>query len=551
MALLPHQNTNSNHCRRLFFFLNLAAVLSILSILPGGAHARPQGEVGYGPLFDACGDNCQTQLLHFCTQGRDAQQQAQCWCGEDAAVDNQFSEKMELCLASCDPQVTDTAVQRNQIMRYKQVVCKGSTAEDADFDRYYSTKFSGNFVPQATDAAPPPAMAPTTFGQITVTRTTSAAATANPTSKSTPSTTEVVMSTPTSASTSTEEENEVTSTPTSVLSTPSSSDETPTQTGVPESTPTSTETSAAAATKDDFTPGQIAGISLGAVSGFALLLLCAALLVRIRSRRRSDSPSGLGKRVSSMRSSRDQFSPISPMAQQIRDTPDGFSPDISTAQRLKRALAAFVAWRPEPGRFDIEDQVPYGNRAKSNNNSPEPPIIRVTSRHARKESISPPMMMTGASLGTGIAPHAIPYYQHQQQQLLQQQQQTVRQVTPSPPPAVIAPRSTSPARRDVILPAIPAAPVDETQIPHAVTTPTGYSFMDPTVCALRGQSRRRPDSEATEMDLDTSDCSSDYSRSDWTDYEESTFNHSASQRALDQLVQEVDRRNQSLRKGSR
>lgn len=123
---------------------------SYILFLPFRVWSAP--EIGYGPLFDPCGENCQTQMVQFCTVGHDVSQMTQCWCS-----DPEYLTRMDACIQSCDPTVTNRDVQRDQMLRYRKIVCAGSSAGDQGFAKYWKTRFGGEgFVPGATNGIPPP-----------------------------------------------------------------------------------------------------------------------------------------------------------------------------------------------------------------------------------------------------------------------------------------------------------------------------------------------------------------------------------------------------------
>ena len=64
-------------------------------------------EISYGPLFDPCGDNCQTQMVNFCTVGRDLAQTTDCWCGDG---EGEYIGRMDACLSTCDQAVSNRSV---------------------------------------------------------------------------------------------------------------------------------------------------------------------------------------------------------------------------------------------------------------------------------------------------------------------------------------------------------------------------------------------------------------------------------------------------------
>ncbi|CUS10976.1 unnamed protein product [Tuber aestivum] len=121
-------------------------------------------EIGYGPLFDPCGDNCQTQMVQFCTVGHDLAQMTDCWCGEDAG---EYVRRMDACLSTCDQAVSNRSVQRDQMVRYRKIVCEGQRGKtavaDTLFAEYWKTRFrrkGENFVPAVTNNIPPPTAEP-------------------------------------------------------------------------------------------------------------------------------------------------------------------------------------------------------------------------------------------------------------------------------------------------------------------------------------------------------------------------------------------------------
>lgn len=167
-------------------------------------------EIGYGPLFDPCGDNCQTQMVNFCTVGHDTVQMRICWCD-----DVEYIERMDACLDSCDQTVSDEALQRDQMLRYRSIVCEPTAiTKDVEFQEYYKTRFAsvagGSFVPQVTRGIPPPTASPvdiTSTGESTTLGPSSSNSVSNtasnpwtPPTKSISTTTITVSVTPTASS---------------------------------------------------------------------------------------------------------------------------------------------------------------------------------------------------------------------------------------------------------------------------------------------------------------------------------------------------------------
>ncbi|KAF8247991.1 hypothetical protein K440DRAFT_627715 [Wilcoxina mikolae CBS 423.85] len=234
----------------------LLVALLLLLLVPSSAT-----EVGYGPEFDACGDNCQTALRIFCTEGRNAEQQAQCWCGA-GDLGMIYRDRMENCLATCDPAVSRIETQREVMIRFKEVVCRGNTRGDEWFQEYYRTRYPDGFQPDATQAAPPPVV----VLETAATRNSSATATktrARPThsrhrtSSITPTlSSSIVSSTATSTTFSTQ-----------TLSSATSSSSIPTASATPD---------------PPLSAGAIAGISAASVVTFAGLILLIAFLLRRR-----------------------------------------------------------------------------------------------------------------------------------------------------------------------------------------------------------------------------------------------------------------------------
>ena len=121
-------------------------------------------EIGYGPLFDPCGDNCQTQMVNFCTVGRDLAQMTDCWCGDG---EGEYIGRMDACLSTCDQAVSNRSVQRDQMVRYRKIVCEGQRGKtviaDTLFAEYWKTRFQKkgeSFVPDVTNGIPPPTAEP-------------------------------------------------------------------------------------------------------------------------------------------------------------------------------------------------------------------------------------------------------------------------------------------------------------------------------------------------------------------------------------------------------
>ncbi|KAH0613720.1 uncharacterized protein H6S33_005606 [Morchella sextelata] len=139
-------------------YSSLVAFLGIICLLLNLTFTTA-AEVGYGPKFDACGDNCQTQMVSFCTVGHDQAQMRACWCEEA-----QYIIRMDACLRTCDPAVSNIDEQRDQLLRYRNFVCEPSTASaDTEFTEYYQTRFAsveGGFVPEITRGIPPPTASP-------------------------------------------------------------------------------------------------------------------------------------------------------------------------------------------------------------------------------------------------------------------------------------------------------------------------------------------------------------------------------------------------------
>lgn len=126
-------------------------------------------EVGYGPLFDPCGDNCQTQMVNFCTVGHDTAQMRICWCDS-----TEYIERMDTCLNSCDPAVGNKTTQRDQMLRYRSILCEPTAiTKDVEFQEYYRTRFAsidgGSFTPEVTRGIPPPTASPVKItGEVTL-----------------------------------------------------------------------------------------------------------------------------------------------------------------------------------------------------------------------------------------------------------------------------------------------------------------------------------------------------------------------------------------------
>lgn len=150
--------------RRTPTFLVLLLTTFLLQLSTGRA-----AEVGYGPLFDPCGDNCQTQMVNFCTVGHDIAQMRTCWCD-----DAEYIERMDACLDSCDPALGKRATQKDQMLRYRRIVCEpAAITKDVEFQQYYRTRFAsvdgGSFTPEVTRGIPPPTASPVEItGEVTL-----------------------------------------------------------------------------------------------------------------------------------------------------------------------------------------------------------------------------------------------------------------------------------------------------------------------------------------------------------------------------------------------
>ncbi|KAG0638429.1 hypothetical protein HOY80DRAFT_967695 [Tuber brumale] len=103
-------------------------------------------------------------MVHFCTVGRDLAQMTDCWCGKDAG---EYIGRMDACLSTCDQAVSNRSVQRDQMVRYRKIVCEGQKGKtvvaDTLFAEYWKTRFrrkGENFVPAATNGIPPPTADP-------------------------------------------------------------------------------------------------------------------------------------------------------------------------------------------------------------------------------------------------------------------------------------------------------------------------------------------------------------------------------------------------------
>ncbi|KAI5777075.1 hypothetical protein EDC01DRAFT_680022 [Geopyxis carbonaria] len=551
---------------RLFSFVFLFLFLFTMT---SAAPAPTPPQQGYGPRFDPCGDNCQTQLLQYCTQGHDTTQQEACWCS-----DNLYETKMQACLESCDPAVSNLKIQQEAMQRYRKVVCKGSTDGDAEFKEYYSTRFGGGFVPQVTKAAPPPAATvstatrpvtfttivaskPTTFAtivvstitssrrttfssstrRVTTTRSTRTKTTSRRSSTKTDRTSRASLE-PTRTSSSTKSSittsSSTTSSSTSFSSTetvveitpsglPASGFETVTGSDPPHPTistmPTNTGAAAAGSTPA-LSTGAIIGVSISALAAFTMFLLFGALIYRELRRRRSptsEEPKRISPSPSSFRGTPNggiMFSPIS-----RRD--ESPSPVLTGSPTLAQKLRRFLHWRPEPGHFDIEEMQNTARSRYTMTTPPHvnarPPTIRIVapSMNNRRPSMSQPMFtpmtMSGAAPVAAIA------------------------ITPDVSPITERSFEVAPLeRRDVILPPIP-------EELHAITTPTGYpapGFYDMPVQYL-------DEADQTDLESDGGDstetvCSTDDEGSDWTNYEgEDRDTAAEEERRLEALFWEV------------
>ena len=76
-------------------------------------------EIGYGPLFDPCGDNLQMQMVNFCAVGHRLVQMTDCWCGDG---EGESIRRMGVCLSTCDQAVSNRSVPLDQMVRYRKIV---------------------------------------------------------------------------------------------------------------------------------------------------------------------------------------------------------------------------------------------------------------------------------------------------------------------------------------------------------------------------------------------------------------------------------------------
>ncbi|RPA93330.1 hypothetical protein L873DRAFT_1793746 [Choiromyces venosus 120613-1] len=89
---------------------------------------------------------------------------ADCWCGEDAG---EYLGRMDACLSTCDQAVSNRSVQRDQMVRYREIVCEKQNGKtvvtDTLFAEYWKTRFQSkgeNFLPAVTEGIPPPTAEP-------------------------------------------------------------------------------------------------------------------------------------------------------------------------------------------------------------------------------------------------------------------------------------------------------------------------------------------------------------------------------------------------------
>ncbi|TGZ81814.1 hypothetical protein EX30DRAFT_234361 [Ascodesmis nigricans] len=483
-------------------------------------------QVGYGPNFDHCGDNCQTALLHFCTQLRDAQQQSDCWCGVED-LNRQYMEKMDACLATCDPDVSQRDVQRDMILRYRQVVCKESAKDDDDFQAYYDERYGIAFTPKATAAAPPPPPAmnikPSSNRRIQ----TATSATAPP-FKTTTATQDATSSTILSAST-----------PTPVAS------------GSGSPFPAAINASASDSSRPILDTAEITGVCLGATA--ALVGLIGLVLLLRRRKRQHERKS---RRFSISPASHDDYiwSPLSPSFEKSH-TPDSFeSIKQQRALRVKGSIRDFLGWKLQPSGLDIDPKFTSDTKSGSNHSHTgstathertDVPKIRVVSPSGsnRPMEISPPILMSKANAtGGGVFSQQprqgpLPPPPRQFHRPSPQPQFCVfppkARYTPSIATSASGPPSTIKERPDFILPPFPAPP--NRLPPHAVTTPTGMPpdfglFVHPYT-HVHDPTRLSTMSHCTDMDMgrmsimsyggsvcsQQSDVCYDDAASEWTD----------------------------------
>ncbi|KAF8465536.1 hypothetical protein BDZ91DRAFT_794913 [Kalaharituber pfeilii] len=145
-------------------FSSLVVSFYFLSWLPtfAGAITRFEGknsEVGFGPGFSACSDNCQVQLAAHCSENYDAAKVQDCWCSpsQEAA----YFSRLQRCLDACPGGKRRNISQRELLLRFRDIVCAGgekNEVTDTEFAEFYLWRLGpGNaWVPKPTDAIPPP-----------------------------------------------------------------------------------------------------------------------------------------------------------------------------------------------------------------------------------------------------------------------------------------------------------------------------------------------------------------------------------------------------------
>ncbi|KAL7269684.1 hypothetical protein RUND412_007638 [Rhizina undulata] len=216
-------------------------------------------------------------LRIFCTVDRDAAQQRSCWC-DDGDSQAAYFGHMDACLNSCDPAVSNIALQRNQLLRYRRLICYPQ-AQDPEFREYYSTRYTRvSFFPEVSDSWPPPTALPAGVAETTADSASSPTITSTQSDSLPPPsfiTSTVFLTTTTFV--------------TSAKSTASSATSSTTGFPVVNSTiaPDASTASASTSSGSHLSKGKIAGIVVASTAGFAFIVAVLILLARARRKRRT------------------------------------------------------------------------------------------------------------------------------------------------------------------------------------------------------------------------------------------------------------------------
>ena len=74
-------------------------------------------------------------MVNFCTVGRELAQMTDCWGGDG---EGEYIWRMDACLSTCDQVVSNRFVQRDQMVRYRKIVCEGQRGKTVIADSLFA-----------------------------------------------------------------------------------------------------------------------------------------------------------------------------------------------------------------------------------------------------------------------------------------------------------------------------------------------------------------------------------------------------------------------------